>query len=38
MFPSPVQLVKLQLHRCLLGIQYAAGWHGSFPAVGEFGC
>jgi hypothetical protein len=25
MFPSPVQLVKLQLHRSPLGIQYAAG-------------
>jgi hypothetical protein len=23
MLPSPVQLVKLQLHRRLLGIQYA---------------
>jgi hypothetical protein len=30
MLPSPVQLVKLQLHRRLLGIQYAGGWNRSF--------
>jgi hypothetical protein len=35
MLPSPVQLVKLQLHRCLLGIQYARGWNWSFPGKGE---
>ena len=34
MFPSPVQLVKLQLHRCLLGIQYARGWNWSFRGEG----
>jgi hypothetical protein len=37
MFPSPVQLVKLQLHRRLLGIQYAAGWDWSFPGKGGVG-
>ena len=35
MLPSPVQLVKLQLHRRLLGIQYAGGWNWSFPGKGE---
>jgi hypothetical protein len=35
MLPSPVQLVKLQLHRRLLGIQYAAGWNWSFSGKGE---
>jgi hypothetical protein len=35
MLPSPVQLVKLQLHRRLLGIQYARSRDWSFPAVGE---
>ena len=35
MFPSPVQLVKLQVHRCLLGIQYAGGGNWSFRALGE---
>jgi hypothetical protein len=35
LLPSPVQLVKLQLHRCLLGIQYAGGWNWSFRALGE---
>jgi len=35
MLPSPVQLVKLQVHRCLLGIQYAAGWYWSFRALRE---
>jgi hypothetical protein len=37
MFPSPVQLVKLQVHRCLLGIQYAGGWNRSFSWKGEVG-
>jgi hypothetical protein len=35
MFPSPVELVKLQLHRRLLGIQYAGGWNWSFSGKGE---
>ena len=35
MFPSPVQLVKLQVHRCLLGIQYAGDWNWSFAEKGE---
>jgi hypothetical protein len=35
MFPSPVQLVKLQLHRRLLGIQYAGGWNWSFSGKAE---
>jgi hypothetical protein len=37
MFPSPVELVKLQLHRRLLGIQYAGGWNWSFPGIWEVG-
>jgi hypothetical protein len=35
MFPSPVQLVKLQLHRRLLGIQYAGAWNWSFSGLEE---
>ena len=35
MFPPPVQLVKLQLHGRLLGIQYAGGWNWSFSGEGE---
>jgi hypothetical protein len=35
MLPSPVQLVKLQLHRRLLGIQYARFRDWSFAAAGE---
>jgi len=35
MLPSPVQLVKLQLHRRLLGIQYARSRDWSFAAAGE---
>jgi hypothetical protein len=35
MFPSSVQLVKLQLHRRLLGIQYAGGGSWSFPGKAE---
>jgi hypothetical protein len=33
--PSPVELVKLQLHRRLLGIQYARSRDWSFAAAGE---
>ena len=33
MLPSPVQLVKLQLHPRLLGIQYARTRNWSFPAA-----
>jgi hypothetical protein len=33
--PSPVQLVKLQLHRRLLGIQYARSRDWSFPGLAE---
>jgi hypothetical protein len=33
--PPPVELVKLQLHRRLLGIQYARRRHWSFAAEGE---
>ena len=35
MLPSPVQLVKLQLHRRLLGIEYARSRNWSFPEMGE---
>jgi hypothetical protein len=35
MLPSPVELVKLQLHRRLLGIQYARLRDWSFAAAGE---
>jgi len=35
MFPSPVELVKLQSHRRLFGVQYARSRNGSFPAEGE---
>jgi len=35
MFPSPVQLVKLQLHRRPLGIQYARDGNWSFAEKGE---
>lgn len=35
MLPSAVQLVKLQLHRRLLGIEYARSRNWSFPPVGE---
>jgi hypothetical protein len=35
MFPSPVQLVKLQVHRSPLGIQYAGGGNWSFSRKGE---
>ena len=35
MLPSPVQLVKLQLHRRLLGIQYARSLDWSFPPARE---
>jgi hypothetical protein len=35
MLPSPVQLVKLQLHRRWLGIQYARSRDWSFPAARE---
>jgi hypothetical protein len=35
MLPSPVQLVKFQLHRRLLGIQYAGGWNWSFSGKAE---
>ena len=35
MLPSPVELVKLQLHRRLLGIQYARSRDWSFPAARE---
>jgi hypothetical protein len=35
MFPSPVQLVKLQVHCSPLGIQYAGGWNWSFSKNGE---
>jgi hypothetical protein len=35
MFPSPIQLVKLHVHRCLLGTQYAGGGNWSFRALGE---
>ncbi len=37
MLPSPVQLVKLQLHRRSLGVQYAGGWSWSFSGNGEVG-
>ena len=37
MCPSSVQLVKLQLHRRLLGIQYAGAWNWSFSGLGEVG-
>ena len=33
-FPSPVELVKLQSHR-LFGVQYGRNWNWSFPAEGE---
>jgi hypothetical protein len=35
MLPSPVQLVKLQLHRLLLGVQYRRNRHWSFGMKGE---
>src|ERR1035438_1086590 len=35
MFPSPVQLLKLQLHRRLLGIQYARSRNWSFSGKAE---
>ena len=35
MFPSAVELVKLQLHRRLLGVQYARSRDWSFAAAGE---
>jgi hypothetical protein len=35
MLPSTVQLVKLQLHRRLFGIQYARSLDWSFAATGE---
>jgi len=35
MFPSPVQLVKLQLHCSLLGIQYVGSRVWSFPGKWE---
>ena len=35
MFPAPVELVKLQLHRRLLGVQYARCPHWSFAAERE---
>jgi len=34
-FPSPVQLVKLQLHRRLLGVQYGRSPDWSFAAKGK---
>jgi hypothetical protein len=34
MFPAPVELVKLQLHRGLR-VQYGSGWDWSFAAAGE---
>jgi hypothetical protein len=37
MFPSPVQLVKLQVHRSPPGIQYAGGGDWSFAGTGEVG-
>jgi hypothetical protein len=35
MFPSPVQLVKLQLHRFQFGIQYGRNRDWSFARKGE---
>jgi hypothetical protein len=35
MLPSPVQLMKLQLHRRLRGFQYGRNRHQSFPAEAE---
>jgi hypothetical protein len=35
MFPAPIQLVKLQVHRCPLGTQYAGGGNWSFRALAE---
>jgi hypothetical protein len=34
-FPAPVQLVKLQLHRWPYGFQYAGSRNWSFGAKGE---
>jgi hypothetical protein len=35
MFPAPVELVKLQLHPRLLGVQYGRSRDWSFAAPGE---